>query len=201
MTDIWKRFTDLCEEMKEDVPPSFISRRSTFKQKLSESIGDVFYFYQPLNRDIHERGMLLIPTKYICELAIANDQQQNDYTTTNASEVSNENDIMNIVHLALLSRKILSEHSEYKGLNVSKELAESVVPKILYLYLSVLMRGQEAVDEFFENNNNFDHHDYKDIDYNDIDDDDDDSDDDTDTDPDPEYEGESSSIKRINESE
>lgn len=135
--------------MNEEVPPSFKSRLSTFKQKLFESVGDIFYFYQPKNRDIHERQMVMIPTKCLHEMIQANED------TEPLSKVSNdvpyENDIMTIVHSALICRKQLDEMPGYKGLNVSKELVRSVVPELLHLWLSVITKGQDAIDDFFNN--------------------------------------------------
>lgn len=45
----------------------------------------------------------------------------------------------------------MDEQPGFKGLNVSKESARSVVPELLHLWLSVLSKGQEAVDDFFNN--------------------------------------------------
>lgn len=148
LQDVWKRFCDLCELMNEDVPPSFKSRLSTFKQKLCESVGDIFYFYQPKNRDIHERQMLMIPTKRLHEMIQTEDEDMAP-SSTHANNVAFESHIMTIVHSALICRKLLDEQPGYKGLNVSKELARSVVPELLHLWLSVVSKGQDAIDDFF----------------------------------------------------
>lgn len=131
--------------LDEEIPASFISRLSTFKEKLCECVGDTFYFHQPMNRDIHNRQMLMIPLKCLHKLleTAGEDADKTD-------SVSNESDIMNAVHAALICRKSLSEHSGCKGLNVSKDLAKSIVPDVLSLFLSVVMKGQEAVDDYFD---------------------------------------------------
>lgn len=133
--------------MKEDIPPSYISRLSTFKQKLSESLGDVYYFYQPTNRDIHERQMLMIPTKRLHEMI----QTALDAAppSSQVDNIAYESNIMTIVHAGLICRKQLTEHPGHVGLNVSKELARSVVPELLHLWLCVVSKGQDAVDDFF----------------------------------------------------
>lgn len=196
LQDVYKRFTDLCEQKGEDVPPSFISRLSTFKEKLCESISDLYYFHQPLNRDIHERQMLLIPKKYLFELLTENNDQD-DITFRNTSKDTNENYIMTIVHAALITRQCLSEHPEYNGLNFSNELARKVVPELLHLFLSVLMKGQSAIDDFF--NNNGDSYDNDEEIGTDLDSDDD-SDLDSDDDSDSEDENGSNAHGRVNES-
>lgn len=150
LQDVWKRFCDLCAQMNEDVPPSFKSRLSTFKQKLSESVGDIFYFYQPKNRDIHERQMLLVPRKRLHELIQTADEDVVP-SSMHTNNLSYESDVMTIVHSALLCRKQLDEQPGYKGLNVSNELSRSVVPELLHLWLSVVSKGHEAVDDFFNN--------------------------------------------------
>lgn len=190
LENIWIRFNELCEEKKEDVPPSFKSRLSTFKQKLTESIGDLYFFYQPWNRDIHERGMLLIPKNYLYEIFIANDKEN----IPDAPVTFNESDVMTIVHAGLLIRKNLSEHPTYAGLNVSKELAKSVVPQNLHLLLSFIAKGQEAVDDFFNEKSDVNDHEYY---YDNTDNTELDSDDDSDSE---EEEEESITIGRENES-
>lgn len=207
MKDVWQRFTDLCRSKNEDIPPSFVSRLSTFKEKLSKSIGEIFYFHQPLNKDIHEREMLLIPKKYLHEALLAK-EDLGQLPSPNVSIASNETDIMDIVHTALKVRKRMSEHRDYTGLNVSKELAKSVVSEYLLLFLSVLAKGQEAVDEFFDNNSNdntsgnqCDDDDDDGIGNNDDLEDDLDSDDDSDPeDDDSEDEDERETDKRVAES-
>lgn len=64
LESVYQRFVTMAEELGETVPASFESRRSTFKEKLEKDLADVYEFYQPMNRDIHERQMLLIPVKF-----------------------------------------------------------------------------------------------------------------------------------------
>lgn len=132
--------------MNEQITPSFQSRLSTFKEKLYESVGDLFYFYQPMSRSIHERQMLMIPMKSLHKII---EKVDADVSTIHSINTSVETDIMTVVHSALICRKQLSEQPGFVGLNASKQSARSVVPEMLQLYLDVLMKGQEAVDDFF----------------------------------------------------
>lgn len=205
LEDVWQRFNKLCEQKKEDIPPSFLSRRSTFKQKLCESLGGLYYFHQPVNRDIHNRQMLLIPKTYLLELVTANGQED-DFTAINTPKVSNESDIMTIAHAALICRTHLSEHKIYNGLDVSNELARAVVPEKIIFFLSVLANGQTAIDDYFDNNN-YDLQDqeivtnYDDSHLDSDDDSDLDFDEDSDLDSDDDTDSEESSIRgRVNES-
>lgn len=144
---MFKRFCDLCEQLHENVPQSFLTRQSTFKEKLCESVGDIFYFYQPTHRSIHERQMLMIPTQCLHKII---DKADEDVTSVHSNNVSIEGDIMTVVHSALICRKQVSEHPGFNGLNVSKQSAQEIVPEMLQLFLHVLMKGQQAVDDFFE---------------------------------------------------
>ena len=51
LSDTWQRYIDLAKETSTDIPPSFLSRRTTFKEKLQYRVGDVFEFVQPLQRN------------------------------------------------------------------------------------------------------------------------------------------------------
>lgn len=146
----------MCTQNNEVIPPSFISRRSTFKEKLCKSVSDIYYFHQPLDRNVHERGMLLIPKKYMHNFPSEN------CTETTTSMGFRETEINYIVHAALTIRKYLLENHCYNGLNISTEWVKSVVPDLLYLFLSVLMRGLEAVDDFFDDESGVDSEDNED---------------------------------------
>lgn len=54
LSDVWTRYTELAEETNIEIPQSFISRRSSFKEKLMQRVGDLFQFVQPLTRDTSE---------------------------------------------------------------------------------------------------------------------------------------------------
>lgn len=55
----------------EDVA-SFETRRSTFTRKLQKEVGGVYWFFQPLNRDIYERQMLVILIQVDNKAAVIN---------------------------------------------------------------------------------------------------------------------------------
>lgn len=172
--------------MNEDVPPSFKSRLSTFKEKLCGSVGDIFYFYQPMNRGIHERQMLMIPTKSLHKIIEMADA---DVSSTYSNDPSIETNIMTVVHSALICRKQLSEQPGFMGLNVSKQSVRSVVPEMLQLYLDVLMKGQEAVDDYFDRKSDEDNDDgdYCEVETDESDDEDDSEDENISTDADEGY--------------
>ena len=65
LNDVWDRYTTLAEKAEITIPPSFISRRATFKDKLMHMVGDIVECVQSLDRGPSERHNLLIPKKCV----------------------------------------------------------------------------------------------------------------------------------------
>ncbi len=63
LDDVWERYEMFAKEVSVNIPQSFCTRRSTFKEKLQSQLGDAFIFFQPLNRCVEERKTILIPKK------------------------------------------------------------------------------------------------------------------------------------------
>jgi len=64
LNDAWNRYMILAERAEIEIPRSFISRRSTFKDKLLLRLGNAMDCVQPLEKSPSERLSLLIPTKF-----------------------------------------------------------------------------------------------------------------------------------------
>ena len=63
-TDVWSRFQVLADQAQEAIQSSFATRGSAFEEKLEMAMGDVYQFYQPLDREISERKCILVPKKF-----------------------------------------------------------------------------------------------------------------------------------------
>ena len=114
LTDVWSRFQVLANQAQEAVPPSFATRRSTFKEKLEMVVGDVYQFYQPLNREISERKCILIPQKFRDKatsdlIASEPDPLIPSYKPGDCDNVSL------LVHAALMVRSELGTMPGYQG--------------------------------------------------------------------------------------
>ena len=48
VNDVWERYKVLAEESSTTIQPSYLSRRSTFKEKLQSQLGDIYNFFSPL---------------------------------------------------------------------------------------------------------------------------------------------------------
>ena len=64
LNDAWDRYMVLAERAEIEIPRSFISRRSTFKDKLLLRVGNAMDCVQPLEKSPSERLSLLIPTNF-----------------------------------------------------------------------------------------------------------------------------------------
>lgn len=170
----------MAEELGETVPASFESRRSTFKEKLSNEISDVYEFYQPTNREIHERQMLLIPIKFRNKLIADHYFNQENYQPRSCdSDVNNIR--RNIIHTGLKIHGDLKSKPGHEGLNVSFESAMAIVPKSLLMLLIVAINGQDGVEKILDDNLDIDEDETDNEEDNAGTDDDDDSGDENDT--------------------
>ena len=149
LSDVWTRYTELAEETNIENLQSFISRRTSFKEKLMQRVGDLFQFVQPFTRDTSEREPLLVPHKYSNEI-IADSFYQSTYASSD-EEMSSfahyeppEDDFLSLIHVALKIRRELIDTPGHQGFEVSDEVAVSCVPDSLYMYLNVLLGGKSS---------------------------------------------------------
>ena len=64
LTDVWERYCTIANEADIAIPPSFISRRSTFKDKLAERVVGVYELIVLHDEARTEPRTLLVPTKF-----------------------------------------------------------------------------------------------------------------------------------------
>lgn len=148
LVDVYAKFENLTRELGETVPASFESRRSTFKEKLMNELHDVYDFYQPLDRDIHERQMLLIPVKL--KNKIIADQIFREEEVFPSSEVPEPDNVdKHIVYSALKVHNDLKGMKGHEGFNVSLNCAKSIVPESLKTFLTIVSFGLDGVEKAF----------------------------------------------------
>jgi len=107
LDDVWTRFQNLARDIDVPVPPSFISRRSTFKERLQEEVGSFYQFFQPLNRENEQRQMLLIPTKTSSQISADKFYEEEGACDLEIPEYQLEGDFKSLVHAALSLRSDL----------------------------------------------------------------------------------------------
>ena len=127
------------------MPPSYVSRRSTFRAKLEKHLSEVFHFHRPLSRDINERETLLISHIYRDQVAV--EKIYGDETAIPSYEPKLDSGFCQLVHVALRLRSDLrAASSEPKaGINISQDGASSLIPESVFMFLSLLFGGQDTL--------------------------------------------------------
>ena len=155
LIDVWSRFQVLTNQAQEAIPPSFTTRRSTFKEKLEMAVDDVYQFYQPLDREISERKFILIPQKF-------RDKATSDLIASDSDPIlpsykpGDGDNVSLLVHSALKVRSDLVAKPGYQGLDVTEDDVSSVIPNSLHLFLSVLFGGQSIFNSDVNENEDSD---------------------------------------------
>lgn len=55
---VWERYEKLAQDCSIPIPPSYYSRKSTFKNKLESKLGNLFSFFPSLITKLFGRGKL-----------------------------------------------------------------------------------------------------------------------------------------------
>ena len=131
LNDALNRYIALAEI---EIPRSFISRRSTFKDKLLLRLGNMMDCVQPLEKSPSERLTLLVTTKFatIAVSKLANEKAGTDDLLTLPTYEPHEDIILSLVHVALKIRGDLMKKPGLKGLSVNEQDAIDWVPDSLY---------------------------------------------------------------------
>ena len=99
LSEVWKRYCKLAETADVQIPPSFISRRTSFKEKLAPQVEDIYDFIT-----MKKKQTLLVPLKF--EHSAMNNLVMADHeeaTPINVYE-PDEDGFLEMVHLALKLR-------------------------------------------------------------------------------------------------
>jgi hypothetical protein len=59
LVDVWERYKELADESSTTIPQSYYSRSTTFKEKLQSQLGNLFTFFQPLDKYPSDRKIFL----------------------------------------------------------------------------------------------------------------------------------------------
>jgi hypothetical protein len=140
LNDVWERYKKLAEDSSTTIPQSYYSRRTTFKEKLQSNLGDMFSFFQPLDRCPPERQTLMIPAKFqhTTILQLAAENQEDDETLTMPRYEPEEDIFLSLIHLALKVCSDMMATPGHKGLSVNEEEAAECVPDSLYMFLRLI---------------------------------------------------------------
>ncbi len=149
LDDVWERYKELAKESSTVIQPSYESRRGTFKEKLQSQLGDIFNFFQPLDRCALERKTVLIPTKYqpsgVLQMNV--DTDESDGNSAFPKYEPQDDISLALIHVALQIRGDIMDTPGYKGFSVSEEDAISCIPDSLYMLLRLIVGGQALIED------------------------------------------------------
>lgn len=152
LNDVWERYKELAEESSTVIQPSYYSRRTTFKENLQSQLGDIFNFFQPLDRITSERQTMLIPTKYQ-HAAVLKMKEIQDSDETFPKYAPQDDIFLSLVHVALKIRGDMMKTPGHKGFSVSEDEAIPCIPDSLYMLLRLIFGGQEMLEVGCSGNN------------------------------------------------
>ena len=99
LTDVWGRYCAIANEANITIPPSYISWRSIFKEKLAERIHGVYEVIVLHDQAHKDSRVLLVPTKYqYISCSAMTKEDDSELTIPNFKQ----NDLLlSMVHVAL----------------------------------------------------------------------------------------------------
>ena len=129
LDDVWDRYKELADESSAVIKQSFLSRSTTFKEKLQSHLGDTFNFFQPLDRCPSERKTMLIPTEYqpTAVLKLEDETQEAEETITLPRYEPDDDITLSLIHVALKIRGDMMAAPGHKGFSVSEDEAITCV--------------------------------------------------------------------------
>ena len=136
LSEVWKRYCKLADIAHVQIPPSFLSRRASFKEKLAPQVEDVYDFI-----NMKKKQTLLVPLKF--EHSAMYNLVTDDHEDTSPINVYNpsEDGFLEMVHLALKLRSDILTHPAYKGFEINEEKMISCVPESLFMFLHLMFGG------------------------------------------------------------
>ncbi|CAH3018507.1 unnamed protein product [Porites evermanni] len=147
LKEVWLRYCSLASENSIDIPPSFRSRMTTFKEHIAPHVADFYDFVLLRNQAIAERQTVLVPIKFshIPVSQVLNQQTQSE-SRIPVFQPDERDDFLSLVHVALKIRSDILSQPSHQGLNVSREDALACVPESLYMFIRLMLGGQYLLE-------------------------------------------------------
>ena len=136
---VWERYCTLADEADITIPPSFISRRTTFKDKLAERIEGVYELMVLHDQARTEPRTLLVPTRFrhipVSAMIEDNDMEQTIPTFKHQTDDS----FLSMVHVALRIQRNILSHPRPEGIEINEDRAIDCIPDSLYMFLNLVL--------------------------------------------------------------
>ena len=143
LKEVWLRYFSLAAEQNMDIPPSFRSRMTTFKEHIAPHVADVYDFVLLRDQAVSERQTVLVPIKF-CHIPVSQvlNQQAQSNPVIPIYQPDEKDDFLSMVHVALKLRSDILAQPAHQGLNVCTEDAIACVPESLYMFIRLMLGGQ-----------------------------------------------------------
>ena len=134
LTDVWDRYCTIAKESCIDIPSSFLSRQSTFKEKLAGHLENIYEFIVLHDQPQTEPRTVMVPCKFkhIPVSALVKDEE----LIPSFKHVDN-NSFLNMVHVAFQIRADMLSHPKPQGIDIGEASAIDSIPSSLYMFLNL----------------------------------------------------------------
>lgn len=147
LEQVWLHYKKLADEAGIEIPRSFISRPSTFKEKLSTLVNDIYEFIVLHDQSAYGKQTILLPIKFRnIPFSEWYDQDLEEGSTTIPVFKPPEDDFLSMVHVALKLRSDILSQPSYNGVDVSKDAEIDCVPPSVYMFIHLLLGGQSLLE-------------------------------------------------------
>ena len=155
LDEVWQYYANLCHETHEEIPNSFISRRSSFKTKVKGFVDNVYDFHVLEKSGGCDKGTVLVPKEFshIAIATLLSEKSEDKNECKIPVYKPGDNMFLTLVHVALKLRSDILCHPAYKGFQVSKDAAKACIPDSLYMFLKVSFGGQSILENDNVNDN------------------------------------------------
>ena len=127
-----------------DIPPSFRSHMTTFKEHIAPHVADVYDFVLPRDQAVSERQTVLVPIKF-CHIPVSQVliQQAQSNPIIPIYQPDEKDDFLSMV---LKLRSDILAQPAHQGLNVCTEDAIACAPESLYMFIRLMLGGQSLLE-------------------------------------------------------
>lgn len=159
MTEVWNRYEDICRDMGKQLPQKYLSRRSTFYERVQHLIGPKANYVRSLSRS----SLLMYPgdqSEFIIAKSLSKYSQQETFSSDPESSDTDDASgtitqgihtsiFMEMVHVALCIKHELSNTPGHDGAwrGIDQEHIDHVIPESLYMFLRLLFGGIDVVND------------------------------------------------------
>ena len=141
LVDVWDRYCKISDDAQAQIPPSFLSRMNTFKDKRPDCLEGLYEVVVVHDQARNESRTMLVPSQFRQRPVSAMINDDSDVKRLIPTFKHDDQDtFLTMVHVALQIRDDMLSHSKPIGLDISTDRAIDCIPDIMYMFLSLLQR-------------------------------------------------------------